>query len=414
MKHDLAQDIALMRYSLISPLIIGLPNEYDSKEAYFRAASERGAIHPNGSTIHPAPTSIKRWYQHYQKKGFDGLIPSGRSDEGTSRKIDPDLEEQIRHLKTTYPRMSAAAIFRQLCANGSTNRNELSESTVNRFLNNLALKEKTTSNKDMRRYERPHVNEVWCGDSSVGPYLKTQDGRKHKVYVIALIDDASRYIVGIDVFFNDNFVNLMSVMKSAVAKFGIPKLFNFDNGSSYKNKQMDLLAARIGSTVHYDRPYTPTQKAKVERWFRTMKDQWMASLDMRDFHTLDELRGSLHTYVNQYNQSIHSSLNGKSPQERYFSEPNCFHRLDEDKIDKLFLLELERRVSIDSVVTIDHIEYEVDYRFAKQRIKLRYSPDMQTIYVVETDGTLTPIRLLNKTENAHIKREKPRLCGGEE
>ena len=32
MKHDLAQDIALMRYSMISPLIIVLPNEYDSKE----------------------------------------------------------------------------------------------------------------------------------------------------------------------------------------------------------------------------------------------------------------------------------------------------------------------------------------------------------------------------------------------
>lgn len=100
-------------------------------------------------------------------------------------------------------------------------------------------------------------------------------------------------------------------MKSAVAKFGVPKLFNFDNGSSYKNKQMDLLAARIGSTVHYDQPYTPTQKAKVERWFRTMKDQWMAGLDMRDFHTLDKLRGSLYTYVSQYNQRIHSSLNGK-------------------------------------------------------------------------------------------------------
>ena len=246
MKQELAQDIALMRYSMISPLIVGLPDEYRSKEAYFRAASARGALHPNGSFIHPAPTSIKRWYQHYQKNGFDALLPSGRSDEGTSRKIDPDLEEQIRYLKTTYPRMSAAAIFRPLCTNGSTNRNELSEFTVNRFLNNLALKEKTTNNQDMRRYERAHVNEVWCGDSSVGPYLKTEDGKKHKVYVIALIDDASRYIVGIDVFFNDNFVNLMSVMKSAVAKFGVPKLFNFDNGSSYKNKQMDLLAARIG------------------------------------------------------------------------------------------------------------------------------------------------------------------------
>ena len=70
-----------------------------------------------------------------------------------------------------------------------------------------------------------------CGDSSVGPYLKTEDGKKHKVYVIALIDDASRYIVGIDVFFNDNFVNLMSVMKSAVAKFGVPKLFKLDFGN---------------------------------------------------------------------------------------------------------------------------------------------------------------------------------------
>ena len=145
--------------------------------------------------------------------------------------------------------------------------------------------------------------------------------------MIALIDDASRYIIGIDVFFNDYFISLMSVMKSAVAKFGVPKLFNFDNGSSYKNKQMDLLAARIGSTVHYDQPYTPTQKVKVERWFRTMKDQWMASLDMRDLHTLDKLRGNLYAYVSQYNQKIHSSLNGKSPQERYFSEPDCFHRL---------------------------------------------------------------------------------------
>lgn len=266
----------------------------------------------------------------------------------------------------------------------------------------------------MRRYERAHVNEVWCGDSSVGPYLKTQDGKKHKVYVIALIDDASRYIVGIDVFFNDNFVNLMSVMKSAVAKFGVPKLFNFDNGSSYKNKQMDLLAARIGSTVHYDQPYTPTQKAKVERWFRTMKDQWMASLDIRDFHSLDELRGNLLAYVNAYNNSPHSSLKGKSPQERFFSEPEYFHRFQEDELDKNFLLEIERRVSADSVIVIDQIEYEVDCRFARQRIKLRYSPDLKDIFVVEADGTLTPIRLLNKTENAFIKREKIHLCRGEE
>lgn len=150
----------------------------------------------------------------------------------------------------------------------------------------------------------------------VGPYQKTNDGKKHRVYVIALIDDASRFVTGIDVFYNDTFVNLMSVMKSAVSKYGKPKVFNFDNGAAYKNKQRELLAARIGTTINYCHPYTPTQKAKIERWFRTMKDQWMASLDMRDYHTLDELRGSLHQFIRNYNQSVHSSLKG------------CLHRTD--------------------------------------------------------------------------------------
>lgn len=414
MTQEKKHDIALMRYSVISPIITGLSEDYSSLDAFYRDASKKGVVSPDGTVKHFSAATIERWYRNYKKGGFDALIPEGRVDEGRPRKLDADLQEQIRYLKQNYPRMSAAAIFRQLHDNGSIISGEVSESTVNRYINQLTLELKTTTNQDMRRYERPHINEVWCGDSSVGPYLKTEDGRKRKVYIIALIDDASRFIVGIDVFFNDNFINLMSVMKSAVAKYGRPQMFNFDNGKSYRNKQMELLVARIGSVVHYDQPYTPTQKAKIERWFRTMKDQWMSSLDIRDFHTLDELRGNLFAYVNAYNYSPHSSLKGKSPQERFFSEPDFFHRLSGDDLDKHFLLEIERRVSSDSVIVIDQTEYEVDCRFAKQRIKLRYSPDLLDIFIVEADGALTPIRLLNKTENAFVKREKVHLCRGEE
>lgn len=413
MTQDQSHAIALMRYGIIAPLVSGLSDQYDSKEAFFRDASTKGYVTPSGSIKHFSPTSIKRWYNNYQRRGFDALLPSSRSDSGKSRKLDDDLQAQITYLKSNYPRMSSAAIFRQLRENGSITSNALSEATVNRFVQNLALLKKTTTNQDMRRYERPHINEVWCGDTSVGPYLKTTDGKKHKVFIIALIDDASRFIVGIDVFFNDNFINLMSVMKSAVAKYGRPQMYNFDNGSSFKNKQMELLAARTGSVLHYDRPYTPTQKAKIERWFRTMKDQWLATLDIRDYHSLDALRGNLLAYVHRYNQTPHSSLKGLSPQDRFFSEPERIKRLSDEEIQKHFLLEIERRVSIDSVITIDQVEYEVDYRFAKQRVRLRYSPDMTTIFILETDGTFTPIRLLNKHENALIKREKLHLCRGE-
>lgn len=414
MDQEKQHNIALMRYSVISPVISGLWEDYSSLTAFFNDASAKGVLAPDGSVKHFAPQTIERWYRSYKKGGFDALIPTGRVDQGLPRKLDAELQEQIKYLKSNYPRMSASAIHRQLRANGSIKAGSVSESTVSRYVNQLALEMKTTTNRDMRRYERPHINEVWCGDSSVGPYLKTSDGKKHKVYIIALIDDASRFIVGIDVFFNDNFVNLMSVMKSAVAKYGRPQMFNFDNGSSYKNKQMELLAARIGSVIHYDQPYTPTQKAKIERWFRTMKDQWMSSLDIRDFHSLDELRGNLLAYVQKYNQSVHSSLNGMSPQDRYFSEPNLFHRLSDEEIEHDFLLEIERRVSADNVITIDQVEYEVDCRFSKQHIRLRYSPGLDDIYIVEADGTLTPIRLLNKVENAFVKRDKVRICRGED
>ena len=140
----------------------------------------------------------------------------------------------------------------------------------------------------------------------------------------------------------------------------------------------------------------------------------MAALDMRDFSSLDELRGSLQTYVHMYNQTPHSSLSGSTPQDRFFSEPELIKRISDEQIEKSFLLEIERRVSADSVIVIDHVEYEVDYRFARQRVTLRYSPDMSDIYIVEPDSTLTPIRLLNKHENASVKRDKVRLTGGDE
>lgn len=414
MEQNKKHDIALMRYSVISPLITGLQEDFPSLDAFFRDASLKGVPAPDGSVRKYAPGTIEKWYRAYKQGGFDALLPAGRSDAGKPRKLDDEIQEQIRYLKTNYPRMSAAAIYRQLQDNGSIRHGELSESTINRYVNLLALEMKATTHQDMRRYERPHINEVWCGDSSVGPYLKTPDGKKHKLYIIALIDDASRFITGIDVFFNDNFVNLMSVMKSAVAKYGRPKLFNFDNGSAYKNKQMELLAARIGSTLNYCKPYTPTAKAKIERWFRTMKDQWMAALDLRDFHSLDELRGNLFAWVHLYNNTAHASLKGKTPQERFFSEPEQIRRLPQEQLDKDFLLEIQRRVSADSVIVIDQVEYEVDFRFAKQRIHLRYSPDMKEIFIVEPDHSLTPIRLLNKQENADVKREKIHLCRGEE
>lgn len=140
----------------------------------------------------------------------------------------------------------------------------------------------------------------------------------------------------------------------------------------------------------------------------------MSLLNMADYKSIDELKESLMEYVNRYNQTVHSSLNGLSPQDRFFKESHLIKRLSDEQIETSFLLEYERRVSKDNVVMIDKVEYEVDYRYSGQRVTLRYSPDLSKIYVVDKNtDELTPIKLLNKKENALIKRKKVQLTGGE-
>ncbi|WP_427338454.1 DDE-type integrase/transposase/recombinase [Caloranaerobacter sp. DY30410] len=117
---------------------------------------------------------------------------------------------------------------------------------------------------DRRAFEFEFPNECWQSDISVGPYL-TINGRKHKTYIIAIIDDASRLIVHCEAFLSDNFLSFLSVFKNGVAKRGITKKLFIDNGKVYKSQQMQFICASLGTILCYTRPYSPESKGKIER-----------------------------------------------------------------------------------------------------------------------------------------------------
>ena len=84
--------------------------------------------------------------------------------------------------------MTAAEIFRKLRADGSIHTGEVSQSTVERFVRCIIEEAGTAVTKDMRRYEKEHINEVWCGDTCYGPYLEPTNkvhahGRQVRGYV---------------------------------------------------------------------------------------------------------------------------------------------------------------------------------------------------------------------------------------
>ncbi len=135
--------------------------------------------------------------------------------------------------------------------------------------------------------------------------------------------------------------------------------------------------------------------------------------NLAEFSCLSAIQESLDRFVDEYNHTLHSSLNGLTPDGRFFSEPECIRRLNAEELEKDFLLEVDHRVSADCVITIDNMEYEVESRYARKRVKLRYTADMKTIYLVEDSNVFKPIRLLNKQENALAKRNKIYLSGSE-
>lgn len=398
---------ALMKYSAIAPLITGNVKQYESKEAFFRSASEQEFTYDGVNYKKYSAGTIKRWYLEYVNKGFDELKTKQRSDINLSRKLSADAIEYIHYQVENYPRKPSTIIYQELITNTIIGPKDTSLATVNREINRKRQQMKKPNeapDKVMARYERENINEVWCGDSSFGPYV-TVNGEKRKTHIIAFIDDCSRFIVGIDIYLNDNTINLINTMKQAVKRHGVPKMFNFDNGSNYKSIDTQETIANIHSSVHYCHPYSPVQKAKIERFFGTMKKQWMSKYNQSSV-SLEQVKDDLLSYVEQYNNTVHSSLNGKTPNQRFFDQADLIKYLDTNEFNEAFMVRFERQASIDRVVTINSIEYELDPIFANKKVKFMATSDYKEIYAINPHtGIKLPVKLLDKTANAKMSRK---------
>lgn len=403
-------EIALFRYGLIAQLVT-CGDQYKSNHEYFRQKASEGPFSLGDKTIRVSPSTIERWFYSYRKHGFEALRPKNRNDCGRTRKIDDDVLIAIKQFIENHPRMPATLIYEELINNHYFTRNDVSQSTITRYVKRLKNKTDIINHSEMKRYEAKYINDIWCCDTTYS-FKLTVNGEKKRMFIIGIIDDASRMIVGIDVFFNDNYVNFMSVLKTAVQKYGKPKLLNLDNGAPYKNKQLELLAARLGIYLYHNKPYYGQGKAKIERWFRTMKDHFMANYHLTTQTTIDEFKKDLLEYVNKYNHTIHSSLNNISPITRFFDSGEEIVTVDQKKINESFLLEIQRKVSTDCVIQIDNIEYEVPQKYSNKKITLRYNADYSKCYVVE-DHQLISIELLDKVLNSQMKRKQPLFNIGE-
>lgn len=244
------------------------------------------------------------------------------------------------------------------------------------------------------------------GDTSHGPII-TIDGKKVQTYLIQLIDDASRLIVGYRFFLRDNAINFQLVLKQAIKTYGIPKRLFVDNGTPYKNQQLKLICATLGTALIHSKPYSPQSKAKIERSFRTVKDKFLNCKDWTKYNSLDKLNQEYSEFIiKEYNSKFHSGIND-IPRNRFQRDSDKIKfAFSHEEVDNMFLHVDERTVALDSTIRLDGKDFEVPQKYIKQRILIKYQPDdLSFAYISDnTTKTLQKIYPVDKIANSKIKR----------
>ncbi len=132
------------------------------------------------------------------------------------------------------------------------------------------------------------------------------------VYLIALIDGYSRYIVHFEVKLSIEALDVEILMERAREKFpGTQPILITDNGSQFIAKEFKTYLQMTGITHRKTRFFYPQSNGKIERFYQTCKNE---SVRKNSFLDLDDLKKQLTDYIEFYDtKRLHSSLGYITP-----------------------------------------------------------------------------------------------------
>ena len=259
--------------------------------------------------------SIFEWVRQYRESGEAGLKPKpyGHRTINTSNPVS----EKITAIKKNNPRFGSKRISQILRRMFLFS---VSPETVRKRLKKEGLgtprkKARKKPEPKIHFFERSAPNETWQSDISTVQIL----GKN--AYVIAFIDDYSRYIVSHGLFRSQTAEYVMDVYRTAVGTYGIPKEMLTDNGRQYASWRG---TSKFGKElkkdhVHHIRsqPHHPQTLGKIERFWKTLKEEF---LDRARFETFEEAQERVKFWIKYYNhQRPHQGIGGVCPADRYFS-----------------------------------------------------------------------------------------------
>lgn len=143
------------------------------------------------------------------------------------------------------------------------------------------------------------VNQVWCTDIT---YIKMPQGF---VYLVAIIDVYSRYIVSWRLSISLDAVFCLDMLKAALG-VGMPEIVNTDQGCQFTSAEWILVVKGAGAKVSMDGRGRWADNIPIERFWRTLKYE---DIFLKTYETVAEVRKGLGDFISLYNEKrLHSSL----------------------------------------------------------------------------------------------------------
>jgi putative transposase len=363
--------------------------------------------------------TISTWYYRYKNHGVTGVTIKDRSDKGRTRKISPEeLLEAINQVRPYFMnnRHTRFDIYRMCIEKGILKKNQLAPTTYYRFIREYdLLNDDIGYNKKRLAFAMEHANDLWQADTMFGPPLElrptgvthvmNQGGKMIQTKLIAFIDDASRVICHAQFFFNETVDSLITALKAAFYKRGIPKQLYVDNGSIYCSKEITLICARVGCILRHTPVRDGASKGKIERFFRTLRDRFLSR--RLDLSSLDALNKQLTLWIEEdYNASSHSAI-GMTPVNRFALDMKFVKFLPPNQVnDELFYAEEKRTVKKDNTFSFKNTRYEPDADLRNKQINIRFDRNkLDRIIVYYKNHRIGEAQRLNPVANSRIKRQ---------
>jgi transposase InsO family protein len=315
---DKAEKVALFRYGLIAPLVLEtLPRGELTRRAQQIAA--RLYDIPHSARRQVSVDTLLDWTLRYRRNGLAALSPQPRQDRGQARAVAPEVATLIERLKRENPHRTGTTLLRELALSSGQDRPALSASTLYRFLKQHGLSEKQLlAPPAHKKFEAELSNQIWQADMLFGPWVRrVNDGGRMQVFLHATLDDASRLIPHAQFYASQGLDAALDCLRHAVSARGIPIRLYMDNGKIYRSPQLARIAASLGTLIVHSRPYQPEGRGKIERFFRTVREQFLANLDPKHQRSVEELNDRLWIWIESvYHRSPHSAL-GRTPLARW-------------------------------------------------------------------------------------------------